>query len=407
MARLPIPGSDAGAWGSVLNDFLQQAHATDGALKGDSVGATQLQTSSVGSAHLQSGSVGTPALANGAVTASKLADGTISSSKMAPASITADKLDPSLGLSDSLRSLLIFYAAPTIINAKYDLDYAAGTLSRYDDVVLGTGLEDPASTYHADTASIIAKVAALSPSTVIWGYIDTGVTTGNFSLATLQTQIDQWVAMGAKGIFLDVFGYDFHVSRTRQNAILDYVHSKGIGSIMNVFNADEALGSQVDATYNPSGTATHANSSDVLLLESWVCNSDAYANPFYATFSDIKTRGDLARTYRESLGVRIFAINIMAQSGTSENVLDGYRGMTEALARVWRLDGSGLAASSYGATGPDVGIVNARFNKIPPSPYRPTAPYTLNGGWTEVIAADLGITVDFDPGTSTFTWTRA
>lgn len=33
MARLPVPGSDAGAWGDILNDFLTQAHNNDGSLK--------------------------------------------------------------------------------------------------------------------------------------------------------------------------------------------------------------------------------------------------------------------------------------------------------------------------------------------------------------------------------------
>ncbi len=33
MSRLPIPGSDAGTWGDILNDFLNQAHNSDGSLK--------------------------------------------------------------------------------------------------------------------------------------------------------------------------------------------------------------------------------------------------------------------------------------------------------------------------------------------------------------------------------------
>lgn len=33
MARLPNPGSDDGAWGTILNDFLLQSHAADGTLK--------------------------------------------------------------------------------------------------------------------------------------------------------------------------------------------------------------------------------------------------------------------------------------------------------------------------------------------------------------------------------------
>ena len=30
--RLPVPGSDAGRWGTILNDFLEVAHNTDGTL---------------------------------------------------------------------------------------------------------------------------------------------------------------------------------------------------------------------------------------------------------------------------------------------------------------------------------------------------------------------------------------
>lgn len=37
MARLPQPGGDVGTWGAVLNDFLVEAHNTDGTLKPASV----------------------------------------------------------------------------------------------------------------------------------------------------------------------------------------------------------------------------------------------------------------------------------------------------------------------------------------------------------------------------------
>jgi len=33
MARLPQPGKDNGTWGNILNDYLSQAHNSDGALK--------------------------------------------------------------------------------------------------------------------------------------------------------------------------------------------------------------------------------------------------------------------------------------------------------------------------------------------------------------------------------------
>jgi hypothetical protein len=424
MSRLPVSGQDSGAWGDILNDFLLQAHTASGGLANNSVGASQLLDSTItetklestvrtklnspnptmggdlsgttSNAQLVANAVGTAELANNAVTTTKIADSSITTAKL------TGSLQASLG-ADSLRSLLIFYAPPSVINAKYDNNYVAGILSRYDDVVLGTGLEDPGNADYTNTQAIIQKLFALNSGTVIWGYIDCGVTTGNFSLAALQTQIDQWVTLGAGGIFCDVIGYAYGVSRARQNSIIDYIHSKNLGAILNVFNADEIFSPAVDAIYNLSGASTHADSRDVHLLESWVFNSDSYPSPYYTTFSDIKTRADASRSYRDSLGVRIFTANILSYTGRSDSEIDGYRGIGEALARVWRLDGCGIAASSYSSTGADVGLVRPRFPLLHASPSRPTAPYILNGPWTQVEAPDLGILINYQVGTHTYT----
>ena len=64
MARLPVPGSDSGQWGALLNDYLSQAHASDGTLKPDAVDASSLQ--------------------NGAVTSSALEDHSVTSTKLSP-----------------------------------------------------------------------------------------------------------------------------------------------------------------------------------------------------------------------------------------------------------------------------------------------------------------------------------
>ena len=322
--------------------------------------------------------------------------------------------DPALAVKNTtlgqhdLRSLLIFYAAPIIINAVYDPDYAAAMLARYDDVVLGNDLANPSNPNYSTTSTIITKLAALAPNTVVWGYIDIGVNApaSNHSLASLQTQIDQWIAIGARGIFCDDYGYDFGVTRARQNSVLDYIHGKGVGAMMNAWNIADALSPAIVATYNPSGTAAHADARDVYLLESWVFNSDAWTAPHYATFWDLKTRGDDARTWRSSSGVRMYAVNIMQHSGTSNETLDAYRGMAEALAHIWRLDGLAVAMSNYVATGADIGLVKPYPPLIRPMPGgRLTAPYTLNGAWTEVQAADLGLTVHFEPGN--YSWTAS
>jgi hypothetical protein len=45
MARLPSPGADRGTWGDVLNDYLSTSHNSDGSLKANVVGTSQIQAS--------------------------------------------------------------------------------------------------------------------------------------------------------------------------------------------------------------------------------------------------------------------------------------------------------------------------------------------------------------------------
>lgn len=57
MARLPVPGSDSGTWGTILNEFLEQAHDSGGALLANSVGSSQIQTDAVTSSHVANGAL--------------------------------------------------------------------------------------------------------------------------------------------------------------------------------------------------------------------------------------------------------------------------------------------------------------------------------------------------------------
>lgn len=52
MSRLPIPGSDQGAWGDILNDYLSQSHAADGSLKAGVVTGAVIADGSVSATQL-------------------------------------------------------------------------------------------------------------------------------------------------------------------------------------------------------------------------------------------------------------------------------------------------------------------------------------------------------------------
>lgn len=47
MTRLPIPGSDSGSWGQILNDYLSQAHNADGTLKDSIINNANISASTI------------------------------------------------------------------------------------------------------------------------------------------------------------------------------------------------------------------------------------------------------------------------------------------------------------------------------------------------------------------------
>jgi hypothetical protein len=133
MTRLPVPGSDDGTWGVLLNEYLSASHNSTGTLKDGIVANAQLATNAVGMSNIQAGAVsetkldaavqtklntvatgspdattttnglvrlagdltGTaaaPVVASLAIDSPKLADGAVTNAKLADASVGTSKL---------------------------------------------------------------------------------------------------------------------------------------------------------------------------------------------------------------------------------------------------------------------------------------------------------------------------
>ena len=141
------------------------------------------------------------------------------------------------------KDLLVFDGWPSGINNANDANEpiaaAAQEFGRYDYVILGSGLEKTSHVAHDATVQIIAHADA--NDTVFFGCIGLGVSTDNHSIAEIKTRVDEWIATGADGIFYDDFGYNFSVTRARQNEAVSYVHSKGIPAVVNALEPDDAL----------------------------------------------------------------------------------------------------------------------------------------------------------------------
>ncbi|GAB3884236.1 hypothetical protein [Spirosoma agri] len=209
------------------------------------------------------------------------------------------------------KSLLIYYAYPSGINGTFSVAGAAAEFGQYAYVVLGDGLEFTSHPDHANTQAIMAQSS--TANTKFFGYIDLGVSTQNLSIGDIQNRIALWKSTGADGVFLDDFGYDYLVSRQRQNDVVAYAHTQGLPVIANGWNPDHVFGNQSDPSYNPSAVATVLNNSDFYLSESYLITEGNFQNP-----ADWQTKAEKLRMYQTMIGFRVLSIT----TNSSANAYD-------------------------------------------------------------------------------------
>ena len=169
MSRLPIPGQDSGTWGDILNDYLLQAHSSDGTLKPSSVTASHLAPGSVKSTAIQDGSITTSKLANTAITTTKL-DSSIQTS-LAKADSAVQPAD--LSTVATTGAYADITGTPTLgTAASLDVGTTSGTVAAGDDSRI-TGAQ-PAATLDTDTAALIADPGSATRSGLSSTFVPSG-----------------------------------------------------------------------------------------------------------------------------------------------------------------------------------------------------------------------------------------
>lgn len=137
MARLPIPGSDQGAWGDILNDYLLQAHKADGTLK----------DSSVTSSALAPGSVTSSALATDAVTSAALGDDAVGTNHL-----NTDN-SPSASQVLSYNGTTLTWTASPAPSLSVAAKSASYGFTNADDVIIATTAGIVITLHNATTAT--------------------------------------------------------------------------------------------------------------------------------------------------------------------------------------------------------------------------------------------------------------
>ncbi len=238
---------------------------------------------------------------------------------------------------------LKYLGSPKAINGATSNDEAAQEFSFWDYIVLAGGLEAPTHPDYADNNEIITLIKRINNNTRIFGTVDIGVTTANFSISEIQLRIDRWMSMGATDIMLINSGYDKEVSRTRLNTVVDYVHSKDCRAMFDATDPDDVFATLYNATYNPSTNTSSADRGDFYLFDNFVVNTTTFAaNGGYADNAVIHAKIDKIAAYAKDTGIVILA-NGSIGSGYTDLQKNDYWDVFEAMAQAVSVAGYGIA----------------------------------------------------------------
>jgi hypothetical protein len=185
----------------------------------------------------------------------------------------------------SIEKVLLYYGYPIAINGVWNVEQAVNIYRTYDVVVFGDSYQNPEHDVYADTVAIIQRLAEVAPNVRVVGYVpiglDENLEDSNLSMDELKLRVDQWNNIGVHGIFLDEFGYDYFVTRERQNEIVNYCHDLGKFVFANswsfeyCFNPNPMEISWMPDFYpNPEGLAPVLNEDDYYLCENLFYTTD-------------------------------------------------------------------------------------------------------------------------------------
>lgn len=215
------------------------------------------------------------------------------------------------GMTDNtIKHLSFYYETLYNIDSKMDSFYSINALKGMTHLVIG----EPGSISYS--ARYIAH--SIKDNTKIFGYVNLGPNNPTddksswkqADLNVIKSQIDNIANSGWHGVFIDQCGYDWNETRARQNEIIDYAHSKNLSVLANSWNPDDVLGNIINSA-NPTGEASHLNSNDWYLVESFITDGSSYRADTNYINKYLKST-----EYHKNLGVNITTISYKISSKT-------------------------------------------------------------------------------------------
>lgn len=194
--------------------------------------------------------------------------------------------------------VLVYYGYPSQINGSRSLEQAVEHFRPYSLAIIGDGLQNRDHPDHDKTRELLPSL----PNTRFFGYVDLGLSTQNLTRKEIAERVDDWAALGVRGVLLDDYGHDFGVTRDRQIQAVELVHKAGMNAIANAWEPRDALDDQ-PSPGNPKGAPTPLLGSDYFL-----CESFQIKNGQPVSLQQWRGRADTLRRLSQRTGVPVIGV---------------------------------------------------------------------------------------------------
>jgi hypothetical protein len=213
-------------------------------------------------------------------------------------------------VSNSLRprKLLIYYGTPwsfNKINNNNNKENVARDMAQYDDIILGVGIESETHSAHNQAVHIIQRVSQINRRVKFYGYIPLGMLNWNskYDIDEVKNRINKWKRIGAKGIYFNEFGYDYGVTRERQNAAVSYAKENGLQVAVNGWNPDQIFGSDFNIINNSNSADTVLGEGDFYLMEGYAIKEGKYDS-----YNNLNWKQNSVNMYRNKLNFGVWSV---------------------------------------------------------------------------------------------------
>ncbi len=310
-----------------------------------------------------------------------------------------------------MQKTLLYYGYPTSINEVWSVEGAVSVYANYDVIIFGDGYQESTHEENQNMIDVITQLKALKPNIQIFGYIPIGlgVSGANLTMTVLKERADDWLACGATGVLLDEFGYDYSVTRDRQNEIVVYAHGLGLNVIANSWTLDHAFSKQniiidwlSNFNGNPNLLESELNENDYYLFEHlfWqiVSGNQLNGTNNWKIYEAVRYNQDVdqggyttGETYRQIFGTQLMVLDAIGDARTDKEslFLQSYIG-----SHIINIDAYCASVSDWGASNTNYIHYKFDFVDLKENTRHTTVMGDYNGTYKKFTATINGITFD-------------